>query len=63
MDRRLEHLIDEYIGSVRMAVALLEEAGIPRPASGYAWAHNGISVRLGSSVQELDGPQIRVSLR
>ena len=42
MDYRLKHLIDEYIGSVRKAVALLEEAGIPRPASDRAWASNGI---------------------
>jgi len=43
MDRRLKRLIDEYLSSVRMAVALLEEAGVPRPTSNHDWALNGIS--------------------
>lgn len=43
MDSRLKQLIDNYLDSVRVAVALLEEAGIPRPASDRAWATNGIS--------------------
>jgi hypothetical protein len=42
MDRRLKHLIDEYLGAVRTAVALLTAAGIPRPASDHAWASNGV---------------------
>jgi hypothetical protein len=42
MDHRLKHLIDEYLGSVRLAIALLEEAGVPRPASNHAWVNNGI---------------------
>ena len=42
MDSLLKHLIDEYHASVRTAVALLEEAGIPRPVSDYAWASNGV---------------------
>lgn len=42
MELRLERLIDEYLGSVSKAVALLEEAGIPRPASDHAWAVNGV---------------------
>ena len=42
MDHRLKRLIDEYVGSVRMAVALLEETGIPRAGGDYAWALNGI---------------------
>lgn len=43
MDSRLKHLIDEYLDAVRLAVALLEEAGIPRPASARAWTTTGIS--------------------
>jgi hypothetical protein len=43
MDSRLKQLITEYIGSVSAAVALLEEAGIPRPTSDHAWIGNGIS--------------------
>ncbi len=43
MDRRLGDLIDDYLGSVSKAVALLEEAGIPRPASDRAWASNGVA--------------------
>lgn len=42
MDRRLGHLIDEYLCAVRTAVTLLEEAGIRRPTSDHAWASNGI---------------------
>ena len=42
MDPRLKHLIDEYLGAVRTAVALLAEVGIPRPASDHAWVTNGI---------------------
>ena len=42
MDRRLKHLIDEYLGAVRTAVVLLTEAGIPRPASDHAWVTNGV---------------------
>ena len=38
MDQRLLQLIRDYQGRVFLAVAMLEAAGIPRPASNTAWA-------------------------
>jgi hypothetical protein len=41
MDSRLAKLIADYQSRVSDAVAMLSEAGIPRPASNTEWAANG----------------------
>jgi hypothetical protein len=43
MDRRLALLIQDYQETVVKAVAVLERAGIPRPASNTEWAGTDLS--------------------
>ena len=42
MNQNLAVLISDYQASVRIAVALMRESGIPIPASNTDWAFNGI---------------------
>ena len=42
MDRRLALLIEDYQETVVKAIAVLERAGIPRPASNTEWAGIGL---------------------
>lgn len=42
MNRKLAALISDYQAHVKSAVALLQESGIPMPASDTDWAFNGI---------------------
>lgn len=45
MDNNLARLISDYQASVRVAVQLLKQSGIPLPATNIDWATNGIPQR------------------
>ena len=45
MDTGLLHLIRDYQSKVAEAVAMLENAGIPRPASTAEWVSNRVEGR------------------
>lgn len=45
MDPRVSSLVRDYLDSVSLALKLLDEAGIPIPATNVDWAYNGIPQR------------------